>query len=969
MSSIGTSVFADDSVAWVATAGGSSFDYGKAVAIDGEGNSYVTGYFQGTADFDPGPGTFTLTSYGGRDIFVVKLTPTGDFIWALQMGGTQLDVGESIALDTSGNVYITGYFQGTSDYDPGPNEYRLTAKGIDAFVLKLTSAGTFLWAKSIGNLDSSTELTIARDIFVDTIGSIYLTGYFYGTIDLDPGLPKYNVTSAGDYDIFVTKLTTDGIFEWGKSIGGPKIDEGTSITLDSTGNILITGRFHESVDFDPDAASTPLTSAGESDIFVLKLNNNGAYVWASAIGGKSTDEGFGIAVDLLQNVFITGHIQDKVDVTLQSGVITLVCTGNDAIFLAKLNSSGSILWANKMDGETADSGNGVGLNLTLDAAGNTYTTGYFEGSVDFDSGASVYNLSSLGSYDIFITAFDTDGAFVWAQSIGGSGQNQGTDIIIEYPNTIFVSGQYRNTVDFAPGVDVLERTSNGLDDMFLIKMSVDSIVNPPGGPTATPTATSTTPIGNTATPTPTVTSTTPVDNTATPTPTVTSTTPVDNTATPTPTATSATPVDNTATPTATSTVPPGSTVTATSTATPTVPPGSTVTPTPTSTDTPTVPAGSTATSTPTATSTVPAGSTATSTPTATVPPGSTVTSTATPTSTVPPGSTVTATSTATPTVPPGSTVTSTATPTVTSTVPAGSTATATPTVTSTVPASSTTTHTPTPTVPPGSTVTSTPTPTPTVPPGSTVTATPTPTVTSTVPAGSTATATPTVTSTAPAGSTATHTPTPTVPPGSTVTSTPTPTATVPPGSTVTATPTATATVPPGSTVTATPTPTVTATAPAGSTFTPTPVVGNLSPRITINDEAGETSVRVNENRSFVTDTQVTDPDNDPVAIEIVGGADAPLLFLDANNGRLFFLQAPNYEHPLDSNGDNVYEIIIKATDGRGGTDSLVVRVIVEDIGEGVLIPLIANGTQNSGLPSAASGLFLPLITHKHSTQP
>ena len=154
ISSPGGYASANGSVDWVATAGGSSSDYGNATVVDGQGNVYVTGYFQGSVDFDPGVGTFVLTSRGGRDIFVVKLSATGDFLWAIQAGGTQLDAVQGIGLDPSGNIYLTGYFQGTADYDPGPGEYLLTAGGLDTFVLKLTGAGAFVWAEDIGSVDS-----------------------------------------------------------------------------------------------------------------------------------------------------------------------------------------------------------------------------------------------------------------------------------------------------------------------------------------------------------------------------------------------------------------------------------------------------------------------------------------------------------------------------------------------------------------------------------------------------------------------------------------------------------------------------------------------------------------------------------------------------------------------------------------------------------------------------------------------
>jgi len=239
------------------TFGGTSSDGGEGIAVDSSGNSYITGYFQGTIDFGGGD----VTSAGSNDIFVLKLNSSGTFQWVSTFGGTSSDGGEDITVDSSGNSYITGYFKATVDFGAG----NVTSAGSDdIFVLKLNSSGTFQWVSTFGD----TSFDVGRGIAVDSSGNSYITGYFGGTVDFGGG----DVTSAGGYDIFVLKLNSSGTFQWVSTFGGTSVDRGEAITIDSSGNSYITGYFQATVDF----GGGDVTSAGNNDIFVLKLNSSGA---------------------------------------------------------------------------------------------------------------------------------------------------------------------------------------------------------------------------------------------------------------------------------------------------------------------------------------------------------------------------------------------------------------------------------------------------------------------------------------------------------------------------------------------------------------------------------------------------------------------------------------------------------------------------------------------------------------------
>jgi hypothetical protein len=332
-------------------------------AVDTSGNVYVTGTFQGFfADFDPGPGT-TEMSASDSDVFVAKYSPTGALEWARQFGGMSIDQGFGIAVDGSGNVYTTGNFSGTADFDPGAGASNLTsAGGSDIFVSKLDSAGNFVYARQLGGTGNDLGFGLA----VDGAGSVYTTGVFAGTADFDPGAGTFNLTSAGGNDAFVSKLDSAGNFAYARQLGGTGNDQGLSLAVDGSDSVYTTGSFTGTVDFDPGAGTFFLSDPGGSsaaDAFVSKLDASGNFVYARRFGGVTTSpQGRGIAVD---------------------------------------------------------------------GSGNTYTTGIFGGTADFDPGPGTFDLTGAGSNDIFVAKLDSAGNFAFARRLGGTSNDQGSEDVNE----------------------------------------------------------------------------------------------------------------------------------------------------------------------------------------------------------------------------------------------------------------------------------------------------------------------------------------------------------------------------------------------------------------------------------------------------------------------------------------------------------------------------------------------------------
>jgi hypothetical protein len=449
---------------WALSMRGATHDAGNAIAVDAAGNVYTTGNFQETVDFDPGPEMYNLISKGGTDIFISKLDNRGNLVWARSMGGPSNDYGFGIAVDAAGNVYTTGGFTETADFDPGPGSYDLTDHGNwDIFVSKLDSSGNLVWARSMGGADSDYGIGIA----VDSAGNVYSTGYFQGTVDFRPGPLHYNLTSNGSTDVFVSKLNSSGFFVWARSMGGASSDYGNGIAVDASGNVYATGDFLATADFDPGAGTLNLTSHGDRDIFVCKLDINGNLDWAKAMGGAAADRGRAIAVDSSGNACTTGYFQGIVDFRPGSGWYFLHSKGQEDIFISKLDSSGNFVWARSMGGPAGD----FGRNVAVDSAGNVYTTGYFLETADFDPGPETLSLASQGLEDIFVNMLDSSGNLAWARSMGGPADDNGFGIAVDSAGNVYTTGTFQQTVDFDPGPATFNLVSEGGSEIYISKLA------------------------------------------------------------------------------------------------------------------------------------------------------------------------------------------------------------------------------------------------------------------------------------------------------------------------------------------------------------------------------------------------------------------------------------------------------------------------------------------------------------------
>jgi hypothetical protein len=359
-------------ILWAVRGGGTGNDEPTSIATDAAGNVYVTGFFTGTATF----GGVTLTSNGGKDMFIVKYNAAlGTVVWAKRGGINGDEIGNGVAVDPSGNVYVVGSFVDSTKF--GSLATVTSAGSSDAFFVQYNSSGVEQWSKTIGanGFDSAT------DIAADASG-IYLLGVFNNTVIIGTD----TLISKGSSDIFIAKYNASGAAQWARRGGSTNADIPSSISLDASSNVLVTGNYSGKIYFASDSA----TAVGNADVFVVKYNANGTMQWLRSGGGTDNDLGQDITADGSGNVYVTGFFMG----TANFGSRSVTSAGKADIFVVKYNSSGTVQWLQRAGGEDNDYPYGI----AVDNAKNSYVVG------DFFYQTTFWNttINAQGSYDYFL---------------------------------------------------------------------------------------------------------------------------------------------------------------------------------------------------------------------------------------------------------------------------------------------------------------------------------------------------------------------------------------------------------------------------------------------------------------------------------------------------------------------------------------------------------------------------------------
>jgi hypothetical protein len=438
---------------WAKSAGGSLNDGGGSIAVDANGNTYVTGAFESATLT---LGSITLTNSGsGAAVFIAKYNASGNVIWAKSAGGTYEDIANSIKVDANGNSIITGYFTspdiifGSFTLTNADN----TGDTQDGFIVKYNSLGDVVWAKHIGGINDDAGNGIA----LDANGNAYITGSFSSPTIIFGSTTLTNASNSDD--IFIAKYDTLGNVLWAKRAGGIYMDEGNSISVDANGNSIITGDFSSpTLIF---GATTLISDSSLSDIFIAKYDVSGNVLWAKSAGGIVEEQSFSIAMDAIGNSYITGYSRSP---TLVFGSTTLTNAGMADMFIVKYDVSGNVLWAKNAGGTKFEMGYGV----AVDAGGNVYATGFFA-SPTITFGSTVLTQSDSGYTDSYIVKYGASGNVLWAKKLGGDSDDYTSSVAVDPNGNLFITGEFMSST-IAFGSTIVTNANVGSFDFFVAKL-------------------------------------------------------------------------------------------------------------------------------------------------------------------------------------------------------------------------------------------------------------------------------------------------------------------------------------------------------------------------------------------------------------------------------------------------------------------------------------------------------------------
>lgn len=461
----------------------SVYSNGRSVAVDNLGNVYSAGLFDYTTDFDPGPGVFTLTAsnWAQTSIYISKLSPTGNFMWAIQIP-TYVEFGNiELRLDKDNNVYIASELRLPTDFDPGPGVYMLTPiGGWDAFVAKYDTNGNFVWAKQFGGPGD----TVPRSdvLAVDKNNNVIICGNFNNTVDFDPGPGVYNITSSAHIQAFIVKLNSNGDFIWAEQFGNsPIVYSGSNIAdvkCDAQGNIYTVGNFQGSCDFDPGPGNYILTSHSLGDGYISKLDSNGNFMWAKSISNATNiynqfARSRGLDLDANNNVYTAGNFTGTFDFDPGSNahIINSNASSSDW-YVLKLNAQGDFLWVDAFGGSEQD----TGADVAVGSDGSVYAIGTIGHIADMDPGPGVYNITTVSTYGAAaIVKVNSNGNFISAGSFESIGTGYGDCLtrrmVVDNFQNIYITGFLSGSIDFDPGPNTYFLDSGPGEAPFVLKLS------------------------------------------------------------------------------------------------------------------------------------------------------------------------------------------------------------------------------------------------------------------------------------------------------------------------------------------------------------------------------------------------------------------------------------------------------------------------------------------------------------------
>jgi len=382
---------------WAKNMGGSRSETGEALKIDQEGNILIAGTFNGTVDFDPGPGVANLVEPGNSTAlsvaYIAKYTNDGEYIYAYPFSSLENSRIRSLDVDAQSNVFLTGIFRGIMDADPGPGTTILTSNPFasNLFFCKFNKAGNLCWAKRAGEGQAyETYSTL-----VDDQGGFFAAGEFIGRTDFDPGPDSaFIIPRTTGFNIFLLHLDTAGNYIWARSFGK---GTGFSLTYKPDGHILFGGGFRDTVDFEPGPGVTQRISEGNSDAFVVDLNAQGNLVWLQSFGGTGAEFVRDIDIDDNGNLYASGSLNGQVDLDPGPAVANFSSNGTD-VFVSRFSATGIFHSAFILTGN----GNQFAYDCFFGTDNHPVVMGVFENTMTIRPIPGTFSITSAGKEDFFL---------------------------------------------------------------------------------------------------------------------------------------------------------------------------------------------------------------------------------------------------------------------------------------------------------------------------------------------------------------------------------------------------------------------------------------------------------------------------------------------------------------------------------------------------------------------------------------
>jgi len=465
----------DPTLLWGTYYGGSAADAAQGLAVDGSGNAYITGYTvstNGIATSGAYQTSLITTSSGVEDAFLAKFNNSGSLQWATYYGGGR-EEGFGVAVDGSGNAYITGTTVSTANIATNGAYQTSLAGSDDAFLAKFSSSGSLQWATYYGGVGNEDGYGVS----IDGSGNAYLTGFTSSTSGIAT-VGAYQTSYSGNEDAFLVKFNNSGKLQWATYYGGNSQDVSRSVSTDGSGNVYISG-YTESTSGIATSGAYLTSLPGLENVFLVKFNSSGSLQWATYYGGSIGDYAYGIATDGSGNVYITGGTGSTNGIAT-IGAYQTSLTGGENAFLVKFNSSGYRQWGTYYGGKTRDEGIGV----AIDGYGNAYIAGSTtSGSGIATSGA--YKTSNSGNGDAFLAKFSNTGSLQWATYYGGNLEDDGGGVATDGSGNAYIAGYIKSNGIATSGA--YQTSNGGIADAFLAKFQLSGTdagvasVNSPSG--------------------------------------------------------------------------------------------------------------------------------------------------------------------------------------------------------------------------------------------------------------------------------------------------------------------------------------------------------------------------------------------------------------------------------------------------------------------------------------------------------